>query len=149
MSNNNSEDSIPRLIDKFWETIPPTWRRVRNNTRSIASEHFGITVEQFHILRHVRKGCKLMSELADILQISRPAISQAVEALVSKGLLSRTQDTQDRRYMRLELTPAGNDLLNAIFQKNRTWMAEKFSNLTPQEINLLLQALDIVQKSFE
>ena len=65
-------------MDRIWETIPPFWGLVRNNLRSIASEKFEISVEQFHILRYIRRGLTSVSELAEVKRISRPAISQAV-----------------------------------------------------------------------
>jgi DNA-binding MarR family transcriptional regulator len=136
-----------QVIDRFWETVPPMWNQVRNNLRSIAAESFEISVEQFHILRHIRKGICSVSELADVKQISRPAISQAVEALVAKGLISRRQDADDRRYVRLILTPSGDDLLNRIFQQNRAWMMQKLSGLEEEEIKTITQAFDILNRT--
>ena len=71
------------------------------------------------------KGFTSVSELAAIRQISRPAISQAVDVLVEKGLISRQQEAEDRRFVHLLLTPNGEALLNKIFQENRAWMMEK------------------------
>src|SRR5512135_2334585 len=105
-----------QAIDRFWETVPPVWNFVRSHIRTTATENFDITVEQFHVLRYVRRGKDCMSELAAAKNISRPAISQAVDILVHKGLLARTQSTQDRRYVELSLTEAGNALLDAVFK---------------------------------
>ncbi len=103
--------------------------------RGIAAEKFGITVEQFHILRHIRKGHGSVSELAEAKGISRPAISQAVELLVAKGLVTRREKTEDRRFVQLGLTENGEELLSAIFRENRVWMEEKLSVLTPEQMN--------------
>lgn len=138
-----------RMIDRFWETIPPMWNRIRGRIRSTATEHFGITVEQFHILRHIRKGFHSVGELAEEKQISRPAISQAVEILVEKGLITRRQSAEDRRFVQLELTANGNELLNAIFKTNREWMMEKISALSQEEIEHILLAMDAFQKAFD
>jgi DNA-binding MarR family transcriptional regulator len=82
-----STDNLRELaIDRFWETVPPLWGTIRSHIRSAATGNFDISVEQFHILRHVRKGIGSISELATAKNISRPAVSQAVEALVKKGL---------------------------------------------------------------
>ena len=121
-----SRTASSRTIDKFWETLPPLSGTTSEPTcaRSPPTE-FGISVEQFHILRHIRRGSGSVSELAEVRQISRPAISQAVDVLVDKGLILRSQSDTDRRYIRLELTPDGDRLLNAIFEKNRAWMARQ------------------------
>jgi DNA-binding MarR family transcriptional regulator len=140
-----TEELRQKAIDRFWESIPPVWNQVRNNLRSIATEKFEISVEQFHILRHIRKGITSVSELADVKQISRPAISQAVDALVEKGLISRQQGVDDRRYIKLQLTPAGDELLNKIFGENRAWMVERMSTLQDDELVQVIRAFETLK----
>ena len=148
-TTTSSQELLERTIDKFWETIPPLWNHIKGNLRSIATDQFGISVEQFHILRHIRRGLGSVSELANVRQISRPAISQAVDVLVDKGLILRCQSDADRRYIRLELTPDGDHLLNAIFEKNRAWMASKLTGLSPEESEHIIQALDLLKLCFD
>jgi len=143
-----SEELLALVIDRFWETVPPLWNMVRGNVRCFAAESTEITLDQFHILRHIRRGRGSVSELAEIQQISRPAISQAVDILVEKGLVSRQTDTDDRRYIRLELTPTGNDLLSSIFKQNRAWMMEKMAGLSPDEIDSIVHGLEVLKKTF-
>ncbi len=119
---------------------------MRSNVRAIATEQFEISIEQFHILRHIRKGFQSVSELAGVRQISRPAVSQTVEALVEKGFISRHPDANDRRYVHLQLTPDGENLLNEIFRANREWMAEKLLALDPQELENIRNALETLQQ---
>jgi DNA-binding MarR family transcriptional regulator len=145
-----TSDKILHLaIDRFWETFPSVWDTIRGNIRTIATENFGITVEQFHILRHIRKGRVLVSELAAVKQISRSAISQAVDVLVDKGLIVRQTKAEDRRYVTLELTKNGNDLLNAIFEKNRIWMMEKLASISQEELNNVIQVMELLKKTFD
>ncbi len=146
---STTEELQRQTIDRFWETIPPVWNLVRSNLRCIASENFEISVEQFHILRHIRKGITSVSELAAVKQISRPAISQAVDILVDKGLIARQQDVEDRRYVHLRLTPEGDTLLNKIFQENRAWMTEKLAAFDPDQLNSVITGLEILKTIFE
>lgn len=143
-----SDALLQQMIDKFWESVPPVWGRIRGNLRGIAMTNFGISVEQFYILRHIRKGVQSVSELAEARQISRPAISQAVDILVEKGLITRQRMAQDRRYVRLELTDSGNEMLNTIFQKNREWMTGKMVGLDEEEIGLVITSMDILKRTF-
>src|SRR5512138_2332702 len=108
----SQKDLQEQAIDRFWETVPPVWNFVRSHIRATATGKFDITVEQFHVLRYVRRGPNSMSELATAKNISRPAISQAVEVLVKKGLLTRVPSKEDRRCVDLVLTDAGNHLLD-------------------------------------
>jgi DNA-binding MarR family transcriptional regulator len=136
------------MIDRFWETIPPTWNRIRTQIRTIAIENFDITIEQFHILRHIRKGFTSISELAEARGISRSAASQTVDLLVEKGLVFRRENPEDRRFVQLELTPAGVDLLEGIFKKNRLWMQVKLSRLNPQELESAIRAMQTLKEAF-
>ncbi len=148
ITNLKTEELLYQAIERFWETIPPVWNTIKHNVRSTATDHFDISVEQFHILRHIRKGIVSVSDLATERQISRPAISQAVDVLVDKGLIARGENAEDRRFVQLELTPTGNDLLNTVFEKNRAWMKEQMASLTQEEMNTLLQGLVVLKKTF-
>ena len=138
-----------QAIDRFWETVPPLWNTVRSHIRKVATAKFDITVEQFHILRFVRRGTASMSELATAKNISRPAMSQAVEILVKKGLLTRVQSTQDRRYFDLALTEAGNKLLDTVFQETRAWMKERMLGLTVADLETIVRAMEAMKKMLE
>jgi DNA-binding MarR family transcriptional regulator len=144
-----SDKTLHLAIDRFWETFPSVWDMIRGNIRAIATENFEITVEQFHILRHIRKGRGSVSELAEVKQISRSAISQAVDVLVDKGLITRQTKPEDRRYVTLELTKNGNDLLNAIFERNRAWMMIKMASLSQEELNNINRAMELLKKTFD
>lgn len=138
-----------QAVDRFWETLPPLWNFIRSHIRATATSNFDITVEQFHVLRYVRRGVTSMSDLAVAKNISRPAISQAVDVLVKKGLLTRVQSTQDRRVVDLALTDEGSALLDAVFKENREWMKERMSNLTATELKLILNATEVMKKIME
>ena len=145
----SSDKLRDRAVDRFWETVPPLWNTVRSHIRTVATANFDITVEQFHILRFVRRGTASMSELATAKNISRPAMSQAVEILVKKGLLTRVQSTQDRRYVDLALTEAGNQLLDTVFQETRVWMKERMHGLTVAELESIGRAMEAMKKMLE
>lgn len=138
-----------QTIDRFLETVPPLWNFIRSHIRATATSNFDITVEQFHVLRYVRRGVTSMSDLAVAKNISRPAISQAVDVLVKKGLLTRVHSTQDRRVVDLALTDEGLALLETVFKENREWMKERMSSLTASELELILNATDVMRKIME
>jgi DNA-binding MarR family transcriptional regulator len=121
----------------------------KTDGRAVATGNFDISVEQFHILRHVRRGTGFISELATAKNISRPAISQTVEILVKKGLLSRVQSTQDRRFVKLALTEPGNNLLDTVFQETREWMKKRMKVLSADELETIAKAMGALKKLLE
>ena len=148
-SNSPPTENLELVIDRFWETFPPTWHSIRDHIRQVVTENFDISVEQFHMLRHIRKGVASVSDLAAAKHISRPAISQGVEALVSKGLVTRRHSRTDRRYIELELTESGKNLLDEIFRQNRQWMAEKMAILDAAELASITTALEYLRRAFD
>lgn len=135
-----------RALDRFWETIPPLWGQIRAHVRAAATQNFPISVEQFQILRLIRSGTGSVSELAAAKNISRPAISQAVDALANRGLLTRTQDADDRRHMQLALTDSGNALLDAVFGNTRAWMRGKLASFSESELENVIRAMESLKK---
>jgi DNA-binding MarR family transcriptional regulator len=90
-----------------------------------------------------------MSERAQAKSITRPAISQAVEALAKKGLLTRVQSTPDRRFVEVALTPAGNDLLESVFSQTRAWMKERMKPLSAEELESITRGMDALKKMLD
>ena len=136
-------------LDRFWETVPPLWGQVRAHVRAAAAEEFRIGVEQFQVLRLIRAGKTSVSEIAAARNISRPAVSQAVDVLAGRGLLTRTQDAEDRRHVDLALTQSGNELLDAVFSNTRAWMREKMAGFSARELDNIVRAMETMKKMLE
>ncbi len=145
---SSAKASPEQVIDRLWEIVPPLWHQMRANVRAVASERFQISVLQFRVLRHIRAGTDSASELAAICQTSRPAVSQCIDALVAKGLVTRQRSTRDRRCQVLEVTPSGRELLDAVFAENRRWMMRRLAPLSSGELECILSGLRVLQSSF-
>lgn len=146
--NKENEAFLNQSAERFWEAVPTVWDRVRENLRSTATAKMDISVGQFHIMRFIRHGKNTVGQLAEARQISRSAASQSVELLVAKGYVRRQANGPDRRYVRLELTETGAELLNIAFMENRKWIMERLSSLTPEELERMLQGLEPMRKAF-
>jgi DNA-binding MarR family transcriptional regulator len=142
------QTSSPILIEKFWESVPPAWRQTRSQIRRIAVEKFQMTEEQFQVLRRIRKGSASVSALAEASGTSRSAVSKAVEALVRRGLVSRSQNPDDRRNLPLALTSEGQRVMDAIFTEAEVWLSARFARLTAEETESLLLGMESLRKAF-
>jgi DNA-binding MarR family transcriptional regulator len=140
--------SSPLLIDKFWESVPPAWRQTRSQIRRNAVEKFQMTEEQFQVLRRIRNGSASVSALAEASQTSRSAVSKAVDSLVRRGLVTRSQNQQDRRNLPLALTGEGQRVMDLIYGEAEAWLSTRFAQLTAEETGLLLQGLEIMRIAF-
>ena len=143
--------SDPRLdltVDAILETLPPVWDRIRYNLRVAGVKKFGISLEQFHTLRHIRKGYCHTGGLAEKMMVSRPAASQAVSVLAAKGLVVRVPEAGDRRLVRLELSKSAHEVMDANFRENRAWTRGRMAGLPPEDLDCVLRAMEILRAAF-
>ncbi len=139
-------DLLEQTLDRFWETVPPLWGYIRSHIRTVATEKFDISVEQFHILRFIRRGHCSVSDLAEARKISRPAVSHGVDAVVNKGLVIRNPSKEDRRYIQLELTPEGNALLDSVFGSTRQWMKLTLEDFSEEDLDIAVRGMEVLKR---
>ncbi|PJK31276.1 MarR family winged helix-turn-helix transcriptional regulator [Minwuia thermotolerans] len=84
-------------------------------TGFVASDEPDLSTRQLAILMNVylRGGPHTVRGLAETLNISKPAVSRALDALGSKGLTRRLRDETDRRNVLVQRTDAGVAFLSA------------------------------------
>ena len=64
-----------------------------------------------------------------------------MDRLVEKGLVSRVESAEDRRVRIVALTPRGKDLIVSAFRKHSGQMRRVLSELSPEELRVLEDAL--------
>lgn len=102
------------------EAIPWLLRRaVRRYGRAIRSAvvdagHPEIPQPGLWALHALASAERSAGELTEVMQISKQAVSQLVETLVSSGYLERHPDESDRRRVNLRITAAGREVVEVI-----------------------------------
>ena len=83
-----------------------------------------------------------VSELADMEQMSRPAMSAHVKRLVQLGYLQRVDGKADadRRRISLGVTRTGLQYLRTVRARREDWLAERLSELRSEERTALDKA---------
>jgi DNA-binding MarR family transcriptional regulator len=142
-------DTTPKIetreaAEQFLAAVPPIWYSLRSQIDKIARQKFGITGGQYHVLRRIKSGMTSISELAQVRHISLPTVSRKVEHLVEKGLVARRESQKDRRCTILELTEAGEEIIQEMEFSRRKWLEEQFSVLDDQELETIIQALSLM-----
>ncbi|MBL0956189.1 MarR family winged helix-turn-helix transcriptional regulator [Leptospira levettii] len=94
-----------------------------------------VTVAEWVILREMYSHEKYTSPsvVAEITGLSRGAVSKLIDRLLHKGLVSRTEDTSDRRYQEIKLTKQGKTLVPKLAKIADENDEAFFSHLTPFE----------------
>ena len=102
----------------------------------------GVTSQQASILFMVATGkCLLAAELAREYGIDASAVTRLVDRLEKRGLLQRVRSSEDRRAVRLALTPEGLAIaarMPAIFRSITEHLSTGF---TPEEVGFLKSML--------
>lgn len=103
----------------------------------------GVTVAEWVILREMYSGGEKTSPsaIAEMTGLTRGAVSKLMERLLNKGLVSRFESREDRRYQDLKLTAKGLKLvprLAGIADEND---AGFFSKLPKSERDVLMRIL--------
>lgn len=79
--------------------------------------------------------------LAGLIAYDRVTIGGVVERLVSKGLVARSANAEDRRAHRLEITPTGSDLLEVANPIVRRIQRQILGGLSAEERSLFIALL--------
>ena len=144
----SKEMELDATVGGLLEALPSVWDRIRSNLRIAATGEFGISLDQVHTLRHIKKGFRTVRDISDKRQVSRPAISQSVEILVKKGLVTRKRESDDRRLVSLDLTPYARGVMEANWESNRAWVSQRLSRLTVSELKEIGRAMETLKNAF-
>jgi DNA-binding MarR family transcriptional regulator len=85
-----------------------------------------------------RKDCISVNELAKNTRVTPGAVTQFVNALVKKGLVSREIDPGDRRIVRLHLTELAKKQFEKFKEEQMSVMSRIFEVLSDEEIKQLI-----------
>jgi len=132
--------------DHVWLVMMKAMRAL---TRYAAAgiEDTGLGESDFGVLEVLlHKGPLPVNTIGPIVDLTPGSISISVDRLFAKGLVSRVEGAEDRRVRIVALTPRGKDLIVPAFRKHSGQMRKVFSELNPEELRGLEQALKKVGK---
>lgn len=104
-----------------------------------------LTMQQVRVLGFIAKDPGMAGhELGERLQVSAPTASGLVDRLVEKGLVSRTDDPDDRRVRRLHVTPDGMAITRQLDSLLQRAMLTVIQNLTAEDLVLLRDGAQVM-----
>ena len=112
-----SQDGASAAPD-LYAPIIADYRAAMTQLKCAASERLlrlGISMAQLHILYTVqRNGEMTMSRLADVLNVSLSSATGLVDRIAERGFVERSHPPEDRRVVRIRVTPEGTKMLEQI-----------------------------------
>ena len=126
----NREKLIQAIIESLYKiqrpNLKPSWRE------------YGLSHAQVGMLYLLHyHGDTSVKESADFLGVTKSAITQLLDPLVDKDLVSRASDSRDRRIVRLNLTNKGKAVLKKLAKHKLAGLRSALEKLDAEELNQL------------
>jgi DNA-binding MarR family transcriptional regulator len=141
---------IYEFADRMNEIMPIIMREF---ARRQADELYKgkITLPQLLILDFLNNQSESnMTDLAHFMRVSTAAMTGIIDRLVKYGYVLRSADSDDRRIIRIKLTPGGQELLKKINQQRRQMIIKIFDKLSEGDrkdyLRILMQIKDILAR---
>lgn len=128
--NRNTEMLLGiRRVIKFYE----------GSLKEVCLRH-GLSQMEADILAFLfnNPGKDTASDIVELRMFPKGNVSQAVDALIGKGFLSREKDRNDRRRIHLHLTAPSVRVLGEIMAARKQFQSVLFSGFTQEELSLFM-----------
>jgi len=136
--NNNNRD----LSEEILITLRQINRAMSIYSKSL-DKHYGLTSPQLLILHELFQSDQIaIGEIARKISLSQATVTDIIDRLIIKGLVTRTKNSLDRRQVLIKITPNGKDIINkkpSLLQKE---FLIEFDELQRWEQNLLLSSVE-------
>jgi len=96
-----------------------------------------------------RRGPLTLGELAEAERVQPPTITAAVDRLEQQGLVQRRRDAPDRRVVGVQLTPAGEALLDETRSRKSAYLEQRLGALSARDRATLERAASILEHILE
>jgi DNA-binding MarR family transcriptional regulator len=129
------------------EAIPKVMQAIRAEMRG--HRPADLSVQHFRSMAFVQRspGASL-SDLAEHVGLSLPAMSSLVERLVGRGLVERQTDPADRRRVTLRLSALGEKTIREAREATRARLAALVSRLSDADRASIIGAMQALQGIF-
>jgi DNA-binding MarR family transcriptional regulator len=88
-------------------------------------------------------------KLAAALGVTPTNVTGIIDRLIKQGLVSRTEDAQDRRVMLLQATGRGEELVTKLRERRRTYLSDLLGRLDADELAILARGLNPLARAAE
>jgi DNA-binding MarR family transcriptional regulator len=117
---------------------------MRVAARSVLEVEDVVSTPQLRVLMLIHlSGPQNISSVAAELGVHASNATRTCEKLVQSRLILRSDHPADRRYVQLELTSAGTNLVQHVLSERKAAMAQVFAAMTEDEQSMVTAAFEI------
>ena len=138
---------IDECANDIIDVVPIMMRVIRSHLRRHGARE--LSIPHFRTLTFVynHEGTSL-SDVAEHIGLSLPAMSTLVDGLVSRGLIIRQENREDRRRMTLSLTNSGRAKLDSAYKATRIQLAKSLRRLSTSDCATVISAMKLLKDIF-
>jgi DNA-binding MarR family transcriptional regulator len=127
-SGRSADEELGEMLQELVNRVS----HLQGNTLSVLTEE-SVTLQQVLLLRRLRQsGQCTPSEIADLMRMSAPAVSQMIDRLFGLGLVTRTEAPEDRRRKLIATTSKAIALLERVRKARASEYAAGIARLSPK-----------------
>jgi DNA-binding MarR family transcriptional regulator len=109
-----------------------------------------ITIPQLKSLFFIsNQGSTSVGKLAAALGVTPANVTGIIDRLVEQGLVSRTENPEDRRMLVLRVTERGQALITDLRERQISRLSKVLSRLSPEELSTLAEGLALMLRACE
>ena len=142
-SEKNSEKYSEQLVRNLL-LVFPVWhsKLVRPFRESLNKE---MSLETYYCLETLKMcGTVTMTGLAQQLKVPKQQVTKLIDRLSSSQFVERVYNQEDRREIRIRLTPKAVLYLEEYYKKNTEFIQALEGHLTGEELQKLNQAVEVL-----
>jgi len=134
---------------RLWLRLLTCTRLIENEVRRKLRRDFDFTLSRFDLLAQLDKASDglVLGEVSRRLMVSPGNVTSLVERLIESGHISRLPSELDGRVQIIRLTDKGRKEFRRMARAHGDWIGELFRDLSPSEIDDLMQALATLKQS--
>jgi DNA-binding MarR family transcriptional regulator len=141
-ASNEHHDAL-----RLWLRLLATTNLIETRVRALLQREFTITLPRFDLMAQLERapeGLK-MGELSRRMMVTGGNVTGITDLLEREGLVVRLGDREDRRALRVRLTPAGRRTFRAMAEAHERWIIQAFATLGAADIRRLGELLGRVK----
>jgi DNA-binding MarR family transcriptional regulator len=146
-----------RLVDEVLMLMPTLMRAIGGPDPAEMAEFAsrGVPVDvrvspgHVQILIALSRGPHSVGQLAQVMGVSAPAVSQLVDRLVEHGMVERRHGaTADRRVVEVDYAPRMREVAVGLMEVRRRRLEAAFARMTDEEVLAFVSGLRVLTEGF-
>jgi DNA-binding MarR family transcriptional regulator len=109
------------------------------------SQCCGVTLAQCHVLMELSQRTEAaIKDLSDLFGLDKSSLSRTVDKMVEAGYVSRTENSDDRRFVSIRLTEKGTGFAEAINGICDAYYTRLFERIPVEKHSSVLESIELL-----